>query len=75
MHFQLFEEFCYEVERLYGTQCITFNMHMHTHLADCVLDYGLVFSFWLISFEHYNGMLGSYSTNNESIEVQMMRKF
>ncbi len=68
-------KFCREVERLYGTGCITPNMHMHTHLADCVLDYGPVYSFWLFSFERYNGILGSYSTNNKSIEVQVMRKF
>mgnify|MGYP002803610467 CR=1 FL=1 len=67
--------FCRDAERLYGTEYITSNMHMHTHLADCVPDYGPVYSFWLFSFERYNGILGSYSTNNKSIEVQVMRKF
>jgi hypothetical protein len=45
---------------------------MHTHLVDCVLDYGPVYSF---TFEQYNGILGNYSTNNKSIELQIMRKF
>ena len=31
--------------------------------------------FWLFSFERYNGILGSYRTNNRSIEVQLMRHF
>ena len=43
--------FCCDVEKLYGTGRITPNMHMHIHLADCVLDYGPVYSFWLFSFE------------------------
>ena len=67
--------FCRDVEKVYGPQCITPNMHMHTHLADCILDYGPVYSFWLFSFERYNGILGNYSTNNKSIELQIMRKF
>ena len=46
-------QFCREVERIYGTRQITPNMHMHSHLADCILDYGPVYSFWLFSFERY----------------------
>ncbi|XP_028419139.1 uncharacterized protein LOC114544841 [Dendronephthya gigantea] len=71
----LLVKFCRDVEKLYGTQRITPNMHMHTHLADCILDYGPVYSFWLFSFERYNGILGNYSNNNKSIELQIMRKF
>ena len=48
---------------------------MHSHLADCILDYGPVYSFWLFSFERYNGILGGYSTNNKSVELQLIRKF
>ena len=68
-------KFCREVEKIYGTQRITPNMYMHSHLADCILDYGPVYSFWLFSFERYNGILGGYSTNNKSVELQLMRKF
>ena len=68
-------QFCRQVERIYGTRRITPNMHMHSHLADCILDYGPVYSFWLFSFERYNGILGAYSTNNKSVELQLIRKF
>ena len=68
-------KFCRGVERIYGTVRITPNMHMHSHLADCILDYGPVYSFWLFSFERYNGILGGYSTNNKSVELQLIRKF
>lgn len=62
-------------EALYGGHKVTPNMHLHTHIADCILDYGPVYSFWLYSFERYNGILGSYTTNQKSIEIQVMRKF
>ena len=71
----LLVRFCRDVENFYGKERVTPNMHMHTHLADCVLDYGPVYSFWLFSFERFNGILGNFSTNNKSVELQIMRKF
>lgn len=50
-------------------------MHFHCHLADCVRDYGPMASFWLFSFERFNGLLGDQPTNNCSIEVQIMQQF
>ena len=32
-------------------------------------------SFWLFSFERFNGLLGDQPTNNCSIEVQLMQRF
>lgn len=68
-------QFCKKFEQIYGKGRVTPNMHLHVPLADCVLDYGPVYSFWLFSFERYNGILGKYHTNNKSIELQIMRKF
>ena len=48
---------------------------MHAHLADCIKDYGPLSSFLLFSFERYNGLLGDISTNNQSIELQVMNRF
>ena len=50
-------------------------MHLHSHLVDCVLDYGPVYSFWLFSFERYNGILSEFGTNQRAVEIQLMRKF
>ena len=71
----LLVKFCCDVERIYGKERTTPNMHMHTHLADCILAHCPIYSFWLFSFERYNGILGNYYTNNKSIELQIMRKF
>ena len=68
-------KFCQAFESLYGKGKVTPNMHLHTHLVDCVLDYGPVYAFWLFSFERYNGILGEFKTNQLSVEIQIMRKF
>lgn len=73
-HTYLFQ-FCDGFQKLYGKGKVTPNMHLHTHILDCILDYGPVYSFWLFSFERYNGLLGNYITNQRSPEIQLMRKF
>ena len=67
--------FCERCVRLYGEEITTPNMHLHAHIRECVEDYGPVQSFWLFSFERFNGMLGKQPHNNKSIEVQIMRRF
>ena len=67
--------FCKKYESLYGEECCTINMHLHLHLRECVLDYGPSPSFWCFSFERFNGVLGSYPTNNKSAEEQLMKRF
>jgi hypothetical protein len=68
-------QFCRRFETIYGDEAITPNMHMHGHLAECILEYGPMSSFWLFSFERYNGILGDQPTNNRSIELQLMYRF
>ena len=71
----LLVNFCTGMEKLYGKQFLTCNMHLHCHLHSVLLDYGPVFGFWLFSFERYNGQIGSTLTNNCSVEIQFMRDF
>ena len=42
---------------------------------ECFFDYGPSDSLLLFAFERLNGILGAVSTNNRSIEIQLMRKF
>ena len=53
---------------------MTPNMHLHTHLVECILDFGPMHVFWLYSFERMNGILGSFNTNQRSVEIQLIRK-
>ena len=71
----LIVNFCTRMEKLYGKEFLTCNMHLHCHLHSVLLDHGPVFGFWLFSFERYNGQLGSTLTNNRSVEFQFMRDF
>ena len=68
-------DFLKEYEKLNGKMSISPNMHLHLHLKECVENYGSIYGFWLFSFERYNGILGSYQTNNKTVELQIMRKF
>ena len=72
---RLLVKFCKEVEKLYGADFITPNMHLHCHLKQSVKDYGSVYAFWLFSFERFNGILADFPTNKKSIVIQIMRKF
>ena len=53
-------QFCELFEELYGSENCTPNMHLHGHIADCILDYGPIGSFWAFAFEKYNGVLESF---------------
>ena len=72
---QYLELFCKQFMSLYGAEACTPNMHLHLHLKDCLLDYGPVHGFWCFGFERFNGVMGRYHTNSQSIETQLMRKF
>ena len=68
-------KFCKSVETLYGKHVITLNMHLHNHLKEVILDHGPVTSFWCFSFERFNEILGTTTTNKRSVELQLMRQF
>lgn len=72
---KLLENFCKTVERIYGRDYCTPNMHLHLHIKDTILDFGPAHATWCFSFERYNKLLGSVSTNNKSIEHQFMTRF
>ena len=69
----LFLKFCKDYEKLYGSLAITPNMHLHTHLKECIIDFGLVPAFWCLAYERFNGLIADIPTNNSNIEVQFMR--
>ena len=72
---KLFQQFGKAFENVFGPESVKPNMHMHCHLYECIDDFGSIYSFWLYPFERYNGNLGDFQTNNQSIEVTLMRKF
>ena len=67
-------QFCKRVERLFGNDSITPNMHLHNHLRECIEDFGPVHGFWCYPYERYNGLLGATPNNNRSVEAQFMKR-
>ena len=49
-------------------------MHLHSHLINCIIDHGPVHNFWLFSFERFNGLLGTFKTNQRAVEVLLVHK-
>ena len=66
-------QYCKKFQDLYGPKAITPNMHLHTHLKQCILDYGPLHAFWCYPFEWYNRILGSFHSNKKSIKSQWKR--
>ena len=71
---QYLNMFCSKFEAVNGKAACTPNMHLHMHLKKCIHDYGPLYSFGCYAFERYNGMLGSFPTNQKNIEPQLMKK-
>jgi hypothetical protein len=46
------------IERTYGPEYITSNIHLSLHIPECIRDYGSVYSFWLFPYERLNGYIG-----------------
>ena len=68
-------EFCKVFEVCYGKEYCTPNMHLHTHMKECILDFGPISAFWAYPFERFNGILESFSKNWVKPEEQITTKF
>ena len=71
----LSQQFCVRLQELYGDKACTINMHIHLHLHQSLQDYCPTYAFWLYAFKRYNGILGSFHTNNNEIKCQIMTRF
>ena len=69
-------QFCLGVQRLYGPEEITPNMHLHIHLDSTIEDFGPLYAYWAFSYERYNGYLKDIDTNQkDSFEMTFMKRF
>ena len=70
----LFVLYANKYVELFGKEKCTFNIHLHLHIKECILNFGPIYAYWCFSFERFNGILGSYHTNNHDISVQVSNK-
>jgi hypothetical protein len=68
-------KFCTMFEQHFGLEKVTCNLHMHSHLVECILNYSSFHVFWLFAMERNNGILGKTPSNKKSCEIQFMRSF
>ena len=54
------KDMAYLIKRVYDPEFITSNIQLALHIPNCYRDYGLIYSFWLFSFERLNGYIGKY---------------
>ena len=68
------KEYTQEAEVLYGKHVCTFNMHLLTHFADCVRNWGPLWCYSLFQFEHANGELTKLINGTSQVAMQIARK-
>ena len=70
----LMSRFCERFESLYGSNSVTPNLHMHSHLADCSV---IMDSYILFGYLAMNAIMASSPSNepsnNRSIELQLLK--
>lgn len=71
----LFKHFVQQAEILYGRENMRFNMHLLTHLADSVIDWGCLWASSTFIPEWFNGQLQSMTNGTQFVAEQMVRSF
>ncbi|RHZ87615.1 hypothetical protein Glove_33g60 [Diversispora epigaea] len=57
------------IEKKYGRNVITPNLHLSLHLSACSHDFGLLYAFWYFSFERMNGILAKFASEDDNIDI------
>ncbi|XP_033122015.1 uncharacterized protein LOC117121027 [Anneissia japonica] len=71
----LLMKFVLDAEEIYGKEYITYNMHLLTHMADSVRNWGPLWSISCFAFESMNHKLGKMISGTQHIEKQIAHKF
>jgi hypothetical protein len=61
------------IERTYGPEFITSNIHLSMHIPECIRDYGSVYSFWLFPYERLNGYIGKPHISGTQIIINKIK--
>ena len=64
-----------QVEVIYGREHVTYNMHLMTHLSQCVLDWGCLWSSSNFIPEGFIGELQKMAKGTQSVVDQMAKHF
>lgn len=68
-------KFVGEFSELYGPENVTFNVHLLTHLAESVRNFGPLWDTSAFYFENENGKLLKLYHGTQHVQTQMMKRF
>ncbi|CAB4481191.1 unnamed protein product [Rhizophagus irregularis] len=68
------ERLAHLIERTYGPEFITSNIHLALHIPDCCHDYGFIYSFWLFPYERLNGYIGKIWSKQKLLSLRTINK-
>lgn len=69
------DKFVQEFERLYGTENMTYNIHLLKHIKDCVEYCGPLWVYSNFPFENNNGILKKYVKGTKDVLKQITSKY
>jgi hypothetical protein len=72
---KLLEDFVRKMELLYGEKCVTYNIHLLTHLSKSVLDWGCLWSTSTFIPEWFYGQLQGLSNGTQGVVEQMASSY
>lgn len=67
-------KFVNDYELFYGKERMTMNVHLITHLIECVKSMGPLWSYSMFSFESYNGTLKKFGNSSVRVVNQIVEK-
>lgn len=71
----IFKQFVRETEVLYGIEHVTANIHFLTHLSECVMNWGCLWSYSTFIPEWFNGELLNLKHGSQSVSEQMAESY
>lgn len=67
-------KFIIQYQEYYGIENMVYNVHLLSHLADCVKNCGPLWAYSNFNFEDNNGELASYVQGTTDVEKQILSK-
>lgn len=71
----LLQQFVRDTEYLYGSEHVTYNIHLLTHLSTSVLDWGCLWTHSTFIPEWFNGELVSLCNGTQKVIEQMAKSY
>ncbi|XDV23432.1 hypothetical protein PO909_028010 [Leuciscus waleckii] len=69
------KKFVMEFQKLYGTENMSFNVHLMTHISASVRNWGPLWATSTFSFESFNGTLLKFFNGTTHVQQQIVKRF